>query len=169
MVAVHRWTSAGLGLVLLLSVTSSAEADVTLSGGVASSPARPTAGVSVGVCRGPLCGEFEVSHVFGNHGGAPAVVLLGPVGLVRAPLPPGRTSLYGVVGYGFYDEMGSTTMPTKTGAGGHRNVGVTGRVQVRGPLSLRADYRLFFLSDSDGARPMAPRIHRVSGGLSIAF
>jgi hypothetical protein len=115
---------------------------------------------------------FEVDHMrtLGDQTPSrPRIEWTGASMLVQFHIVPRRLQAYGAVGGGVYTQ---TLGGDRSAGGGAANAGGGVKIALAGPLKLRLDYRVLFLSDDpDWSLEGLPYRHpqRVTAGLALAF
>ena len=138
-------------------------ADATLFVGSVATPAnRPVKGLALGLSLLVVGFEFEFAETdTGSADAAPSLRTgMGNV-LLQTPFPVARMQFYVTTGGGLYRERLGARQETQLGA----NTGGGVKISVLGPLRARVDYRVFKLRGD----PLHSLVHRVYGGLNLAF
>ena len=136
--------------------------------GITASTPRKMLGGAWGGCADFGCYELELTHTYADAAtGAPSIWTFGGNYLVQFRSPAPRMKLYGLAGYGVYDETGGRA--TSNGAAMSRNLGGGARIAIGGPLTVRLEYRLVLLGRPEDGEPVASRLRRVSAGLSLSM
>jgi opacity protein-like surface antigen len=160
-----RWAVVVAAVVgTMLGASATASADITGFVGLSGGPStRMAKGLSVGVSFVLVGIEFEYADTNEDFpDGAPHIQTFMFNGLLQTPVVVGGVQFYGTVGGGGYREDLGTLSETNLGM----NVGGGVKVNLVGPLRLRADYRVFRLSGSPFADDV---VHRFYVGANIKF
>lgn len=168
-----------LAVLMVLSSSSPAWADLTAFIGAATDPAtRATRGVSVGMSLIIVGFEFEYSDTSGDDEDDPGCSLIAPPGsgdckpslrtgmanvLLQTPRGITPFQLYGTIGGGIFRQHSNQGDVSDTGFGS--NVGGGVKIELAGPLRLRLDYRIFKLSGAE----FSDNPHRFYAGANLAF
>ncbi len=156
---------AAIIVALLVATAAPARADITAFIGANTTPEnRSTRGFAFGVGLLILGFEFEYSNTSDSSNPAtPAPSLKTGTGsvLFQTPVAIGGFQPYFITGGGVYSETlgehNDTSFALSTGGGV--------KVNLAGPLRLRADYRVFKL----GSGALYSPAHRVYAGLNLKF
>jgi hypothetical protein len=148
---------------LLLAAAAPASADITGFLGTTSTPSnRTTKGAAIGVGLLVVGFEFEfanTSEVIADL--APGLTTgMGNV-LLQTPFPVFGMQPYFTTGGGVYRETLGDDSETQFGV----NTGGGVKISLLGPVRARVDYRVFKLRGD----PLHDTVHRVYGGLNLAF
>jgi hypothetical protein len=158
-----RKYATGLLALALLSLPSSAFADITAFLGTSPTPTnRLTTGFGIGAGLIIVGFEFEYAHTREDEEElSPSLRTFMFNGLVQTPVPIAGMQFYGTAGAGAYRETLLEDSETNVGI----NVGGGVKMSLAGPLRLRFDYRIFTLQgDPRHAKPQ-----RFYAGLNLKF
>jgi hypothetical protein len=150
-------------LLLLLSMTSPAFADLTAFIGANVTPSsRPVRGFAGGMMLVIVGFEIEYADTAEDETELAPSLKTGMGNLVvQTPFPISGMQFYGTVGGGVYRERLGTVSETSVAG----NIGGGVKVSLAGPLKVRLDYRVFTLRGD----PQHPRPQRIYAGLNLAF
>lgn len=159
-------------LVGALIIPNVVNAQLTGTAGVGLMPLdglRTSYGVAFGY-GGPIAGfEIEYAGTRGrpssDHSSAGGIF----VNVIVHPVTKGRFHFFAIAGIGMWGEKFGDGRGT--GALGAKDLGAGVLVKIRNPLSLRLDYRMFFLGEVEGGghAPSATVPQRLSVGIHLAL
>ena len=147
-----------IGLCTTLSLAPPAAADLTVFGGTTrSKTGRPVVGGALGLAVGIVGLEFEYAYDQGSDSSLQTGMFNG---LLVSP-PKAGIRVYGTIGGGM--SRGRTAGISHTGFAASGGGGL--HVGLRGPVSIRLDYRRFRL----GPKAERRTPHRVYVGMTLTF
>ena len=160
----HRWIAGVVVLAACVGVSTPASADITGFVGLAGGPStRLTKGLALGIGFVIAGIEFEYADTGEDlPSGAPHIQTFMVNGLLQTPVAVAGIQFYGTVGGGAYRQDLGVLSETNVGM----NLGGGVKVNLIGPLRLRADYRMFRFS---GTPLGGDVVHRVYVGANITF
>lgn len=150
-------------LLACLGLAVPAAADVTAFYGAATTPqTRPTFGVAAGSSIAVIGWEFEFARATEDPGDlAPSVrTFMGNV-FAQNPVPINGLTFYATLGGGVYRERLGDESHWNVGT----NIGGGVKIDLKGPLRLRFDYRLFTFAGD----PLYKTPQRFYVGLNLRF
>ena len=158
-----RTYAAGFLVLALLSLPSTASADITAFLGTNPTPTnRLTTGFGIGAGLIIVGFEFEYAHTREDEVElSPSLRTFMFNGLVQTPVPIAGMQFYGTAGGGVYRETLLEDSETNVGI----NVGGGVKMSLAGPLRLRFDYRIFTLQGD----PRHSKPQRFYAGLNLKF
>jgi hypothetical protein len=150
-------------LLALIGSAAPAFADATVFIGSTTTPSnRPAKGLAFGIGLLIVGFEFEFADTgAARDDEAPSLRTgMGNV-LLQTPFPVAGMQFYVTTGGGVYREKLDTRQETQLGV----NTGGGVKITLLGPIRARLDYRVFKLRGD----PLHSTVHRVYGGLNLAF
>ncbi len=159
----HSVRAVAMAWTVLMLCAAPVAADVTGFIGVNTTPeSRMTRGFSIGAGLLLLGFEFEYANTSDDlESGVPSLKTYSGNVLLQTPFAILGIQPYATIGAGVYrealDELTDTGFTSNTGAGV--------KVNLIGPLRLRADYRVFRL----GSDALHSPAHRFYAGLNLKF
>jgi opacity protein-like surface antigen len=160
-----------LTVCMVLGASGPAMADITAFLGVSGGPTnRLTKGFAFGLTFAIAGIEFEYANTDGDAqaGGStgnelsPHIQTFMVNGLLQTPVPVAGMQFYGTLGAGAYREDLGTLTATNFGT----NVGGGVKINLVGPLRVRAEYRMFRLSGTPIGNSV---VHRFYVGANLKF
>lgn len=150
-------------MLFVLSSAAPAAADATAFIGTNTTPANRTVkGIAIGVSLVVIGFEFEFASTSETpEDAAPGLRTgMGNV-LLQTPFPIAGMQFYVTMGTGLYRETLGDVQETHVGF----NTGGGAKITLLGPFRARLDYRVFNLR----GEPLHPTLHRLYGGINLAF
>lgn len=150
-------------VLLVLSSAAPAFADATAFIGTNTTPANRTVkGIAIGVSLVIIGFEFEFASTSETPEDAAPGLRTGMANvLLQTPFPIAGMQFYVTTGTGLYRETLGDIQETHVGF----NTGGGAKISLLGPLRARLDYRVFNLR----GEPLHPTLHRLYGGINLAF
>jgi opacity protein-like surface antigen len=160
----HRWVVAVVAVSAWLGASAPAAADITAFLGLAGGPStRLTKGLAFGVSFVIAGIEFEYADTDEDTpAGAPHIQTFMVNGLLQTPITVARMQFFATIGGGLYREDLGALSETNVGM----NVGGGVKINLIGPLRLRAEYRMFRYSGTPFGDDV---VHRVYVGANLKF